>query len=247
MHPEGFAGGRHVSRSRPGRALRAALVVVVGIAGIGLSDGATWAVAGEATQASAAAASQRAVVEQYCVTCHNERMRAGQLSLDALAMADVGEDAEVWERVIQKLRGGMMPPPGAPRPDTATYRGLVSWLETSLDRAADAHPNPGRTETLHRLNRAEYQNAVRDFLDFEIDVTELLPADDASYGFDNMAGVLKLNQSVLERYLSAAAKVTRAAIGDRSVEGLSKTYIVSREQSQYERVEGLPFGTRGAR
>ena len=243
-HPEGFARGRRVSRGRRGRALRGALVV--GIAGIGLSGGAAWtAVAAEATQASAAAASQRAVVEQYCVTCHNERMRAGQLSLDALAMADVGEDAEVWERVIQKLRGGMMPPPGAPRPDPATYDGLRSWLETSLDRAAAAHPNPGRTESLHRLNRAEYQNAVRDFLDFEIDVTELLPADDASYGFDNMAGVLKLNQSVLERYLSAAAKVTRAAIGDRSVEGLSKTYIVSRELSQYERVEGLPFGTRG--
>ena len=189
--------------------------------------------------------SQREVVDQYCVTCHNERTLAGNLALDSLDITDVGKDAHVWERVVVKLRGGMMPPPGAPRPAVAVYDNLITWLETSLDRAAEVAPNPGRTETMHRLNRAEYGNAIRDLLDLEVDVTEFLPADDASYGFDNIAGVLKLNQSVMERYLSAAAKVTRIAIGDSVVEGLSKTYVIPREQSQYERVEGLPFGTRG--
>jgi mono/diheme cytochrome c family protein len=216
-------------------------VTVVGV--VVVSAGVTAAEEPQAVDSTAA--SQAAIVNQYCVTCHSDRLRAGQLVLDGRDLADIGADGVVWEKVISKLRGGMMPPPRAPRPDASAYGALLAWLETGLDRAADSHPNPGRTETLHRLNRAEYGNAVRDLLGLEIDVTELLPPDDASYGFDNIAGVLKLNQSLMERYLSAAAKVTRAAIGDRTLEELSATYPVPREQSQYERVEGLPFGTRG--
>jgi len=223
--------------------LRVSFLVGLVVVGLGLSSATR---AGEKFKFQTESySSQREVVDRYCVTCHNKRTLAGNLSLDSLDMTDVGKDAHVWEKAVVKLRGGMMPPPGAPRPAVAVYDNLIAWLETALDRAAEVAPNPGRTETMHRLNRAEYGNAIRDLLDLEVDVTEFLPADDASYGFDNIAGVLKLNQSVMERYLSAAAKVAQIAIGDSVIEGLSKTYVIPREQSQYERVEGLPFGTRG--
>ena len=155
------------------------------------------------------------------------------------------QSAEVWERVIQKLRSKMMPPVGLPRPDAAAQEAFVTYLEHEIDRAAASDPNPGRTETLHRLNRAEYQNAVRDVLGFEIDVTDLLPPDDASYGFDNIAGVLKLNQSNLERYLTAAMRVSRGAVGSEPAVPASVTFPVAPDLPQYERIEGLPFGTRG--
>src|SRR6185436_10430982 len=120
--------------------------------------------------------------------------------LDQLDVANVGERTDVWEKVVRKLRGGVMPPAGLPRPDEATYQAFIVSLETSLDRAAAAHPNPGRTEAFHRLNRTEYANTIRDLLAIDVDVEALLPADDSSYGFDNMAGVLKLDPSRMERY-----------------------------------------------
>ena len=204
--------------------------------------------ASEAAQPSAAAA--RALLDRYCITCHNDAQRRRgsiPISLQAVDVADVGADADVWERVVRKLRAGMMPPAGRPRPDRAAHDGLVAWLESELDRAAAAQPNPGRTETFHRLNRAEYRNAVRDLLALDVDVTALLPADDASYGFDNIAGVLRLNESLMERYLAAAARISRAAVGRPLAAPTAREFRVSENRRQYERVEGLPFGTRGGR
>ena len=193
----------------------------------------------------AATASQRALLDRYCVTCHNARLKTGNLALDGLDLSQVGAHPEVWEKVVRKLRGGLMPPAGRPRPDQATQDGLVAWLSHELDAAAAAHPNPGRTETFHRLNRAEYRNAVRDILAVDLDVAELLPGDSASFGFDNMAGALKLSESLMERYLSAARKISRAAIGSTPSGPAAQTYNVSPALRQDEQVEGLPFGTRG--
>ncbi|MBM3779644.1 MAG: DUF1587 domain-containing protein, partial [Acidimicrobiia bacterium] len=143
-----------------------------------------------------------ALVRTYCTTCHNQRLKTGGLALDALDVSDPGRDAAVWEQVVRKVRAGMMPPSGARRPDRAAAEGFAAWLETSLDSAAAAAPNPGRTEAMHRLNRAEYRNAVRDLLGLDLDVAALLPADDASYGFDNIAGVLRFSPLLLEKYLT---------------------------------------------
>ena len=128
-------------------------------------------------------------------------------------MANLGADAELWENVVRKMRAGVMPPAGRLRPDVAASEGFVSRVETGLDAAAAARPNPGRVEAFHRLNRAEYRNAVRDLLHLDIDVGKLLPADDASYGFDNIAGVLRFSPTLMERYLVAAKKVSRMAVG----------------------------------
>ena len=134
----------------------------------------------------------RAVLAKYCVTCHNQRTKTAGLALDALDLANVGAHAEEWEEVVRKVRTGAMPPVGRPRPDKVASEGLVTWLETELDRAAMTKPNPGRP-TLHRLNRAEYRNAIRDLLALDIDVASLLPADNAAYGFDNNADALSLS------------------------------------------------------
>ena len=198
--------------------------------------------------AQASAASARALLDRYCVTCHNDAQRRRgsiPISLQTVDMADVGANASVWENVVRKLRAGMMPPAGRPRPDRTAHDGLVSWLEAELDRAAAAHPNPGRTETFHRLNRTEYRNVIRDLLALDVDVAALLPADDASYGFDNIAGVLRLNESLMERYLAAAARISRAAVGRPLPAPTAREFRVSEERRQYGRVEGLPFGTRG--
>jgi mono/diheme cytochrome c family protein len=190
-------------------------------------------------------APQQALVARYCVSCHNSRTSAGGLALDQMDYSRVAADAVVWEKVVKKLRGNLMPPPRMPRPDPATYDGFAQWLEDELDRAATAHPKPGRTETFHRLNRAEYQNAVRDLLALDVDVVSLLPADDASFGFDNMAGSLKLDQSRLERYLTAATRISRSAVGWPLSDPTSHEFRASSEARQYEHIEGLPFGTRG--
>src|SRR6478609_7267067 len=143
----------------------------------------------DAQQPSAGApvppAAHRDVVNRYCVSCHNDRMKRGGLALDTVA-DDVGQNPEVWEKVLRKVRARQMPPVGLPRPDEATYQATISSLEQSLDRAAAAHPNPGRTDTLRRLNRTEYRNAIRDLLSLDVDVASLLPADESSYGFDNV-------------------------------------------------------------
>ena len=201
-----------------------------------------------AQAAAVSAASARELLDRYCVTCHNDaqRRRGGvPISLQAADLAAVGADAGVWESVVRKLRAGMMPPAGRPRPDQAAHDGLVAWLEAALDRAAAQHPNPGRTETFHRLNRTEYRNAVRDLLALDVDVAALLPADDASYGFDNIAGVLRLNESLMERYLAAAARISRAAVGRPLSGPTAREFRIPEDRRQYERVDGLPFGTRG--
>ena len=191
------------------------------------------------------ASPQRALLDRYCVGCHNERLKTAGLTLDALDVGRVGDGADSWEKVVRKVRMGMMPPAGRPRPDNAAMEAFAAWLEKELDRAAAARPNPGRSETFHRLNRAEYQNAVRDLLAFDVDIRSLLPADDASYGFDNIAGVLKLSESLLDNYLSAALKISRASIGRVPAIPRSDEFRVPEALRQYEHVEGLPFGTRG--
>ncbi len=191
------------------------------------------------------AAQHRAVLDQYCVTCHNERTKTAGLQLDTLDVARVPDSTETWEKVVRKLRSGMMPPAGVPRPETSAADDLASWLENEIDQAAAARPNPGTKSPFHRLNRAEYQNAIRDLLSVEIDVAEFLPPDDAGYGFDNIAGVLKINQPLMERYLSAARRISRVALGSRESPATSVTVRLRPDLPQYDQVEQLGFGTRG--
>ena len=216
-----------------------------GLAPRGAAPAAPTAALSQSAESQATAESQRAVLQRYCFACHSDQLRTGGLSLEAADVADVASAGETWEKVVRKLNAGMMPPPGMPRPDAVTQRGLVSWLEDELDRAALANPDPGRTETFHRLNRTEYKNAIRDLLALDIAVDELLPPDDSSYGFDNNAGVLRLSQSLMERYLFASRKISRWALGIAPPAAVADTFGLSSDQQQYDRGEGLPFGTRG--
>ena len=196
--------------------------------------------------ATPSAAPQRALLDRYCVTCHNQRLQTGGLALDTMDVANVGEAPEIWEKVVQKLRGGMMPPARRPRPDPEAYAGFQTWLEDSLDRAAAATLEPGRVPT-HRLNRAEYTNAIRDLLALDIDGQALLPADDSGHGFDNLAGTLALSPVLMERYMSAARRISRLAVGDPTIGPgfTSKTYVVPINMAQNDRMsEDLPFGSR---
>jgi len=187
------------------------------------------------------ATAQRALLDQYCVTCHNARLKTADLLLDQLDLSHLGAHAEVGEKVVRKLRAGMMPPTGRRRPDAATLESLVRWMETELDRSAVTHlPPPG----LHRLNRTEYANAIRDLLALEVDATKFLPADDSTRGFDNIAGALTMSPALMEAYLSAAGKISRLAIGDVSA-ATQWVYDVPPDTAQNYHVEGLPFGTRG--
>jgi hypothetical protein len=172
-------------------------------------------------------------------------MQTGGLSVEGLDVARMADDAEIWERVVRKLRLGAMPPAGIPRPDEVTYDAVIAWLETSLDAAAGTLPHPGRT-LLHRLNRAEYANAVRDLLALEVDVAALLPPDDSSYGFDNIADVLGVSPALQERYLSAAERISALAVGtaDAAIP-VDTTYQVRADVTQRHHIDGLPFGTRG--
>ena len=188
----------------------------------------------------------RAVLDRYCVTCHNQQLRTAGLMLDTADVAQVSERAELWEKVVQKLRSGAMPPPPRLRPDEDTYDAFASYLESSLDRAAATNPNPGSTEAFHRLNRAEYQNTIRDLLALEIDSRSLLPADDAAFGFDNNADALSFSPVLLERYVSAAAQIGRLAVGDPAIRPAIKTYDASPLRLQDGRMsEELPFGSGG--
>ncbi len=198
-----------------------------------------------ARQAPTDAATYRAVIDRYCVVCHNERLQRGALSLDGLLADRVGQHAAVWEKVLQKVQTQSMPPPGRPRPEAAEYGRFSSWLETELDLAAKATPNPGRP-TIHRLNRLEYTNAIRDLLGLEIDGEALLPGDDLAYGFDNNADMLTVAPGLLERYMSAARKIARLAVEDPSVEPDVARYAMSALDVQDNRMsEDLPFGSRG--
>ena len=184
------------------------------------------------------------LLDQYCVTCHNQKAKTAGLMFDKLDVDSVADNAQTWEKVVRKLRGGMMPPQGMPRPDQAALEGFISRLETSLDRAAAAHPNPGR-DPLHRLNRSEYANAIRDLLDLDVDVNALLPADDEANGFDNIADVLKVSPSLLEQYLTAARQISSLAVGDPNAKPISHIFRIPPDLAQGEHIEGLPLGTRG--
>ena len=187
---------------------------------------------------------ERALVTRYCVGCHNDSFKSGDLSLVRLNLAHPDQTAELAEKVIHKLRAGMMPPPGLPRPDPAILKAFVTSLETPIDQAAALHPNPGRP-ALHRLNRTEYANSIRELLDVDVDVTPLLPADDMSHGFDNMADVLTISPALMEGYIRAAGKISREAVGDPTALALTTTYSIPRVLSQTRHVDGTPIGTRG--
>jgi mono/diheme cytochrome c family protein len=186
-----------------------------------------------------------AVVKQYCVTCHNDRAKTADFSLQQLDVTHPAAAAEAWEKVIRKLRRGAMPPEGVRRPDKTTYEGLLTYLETELDRAAVAHPNPGRPLP-HRFNRAEYANAIKDLLALDVgDVAALLPADDSAFGFDNIAEALGASSVLLERYVTAAGRISALAVGDPEVAAGSDTFVLRQDYSQDQHVEGQPFGTVG--
>jgi hypothetical protein len=187
---------------------------------------------------------QNKLVAQYCATCHSEKGHAGELSLASFDAAKVTEHADVGEKMIRKLRAGMMPPPGARRPDAATLSAVVDALETKLDTAASLSPNPG-WRPFQRLNRAEYARAVRDLLGLDVDVNAYLPPDTISGGFDNVSDVQSFSPTLMEGYLRAASQISRLAVGDRNATASSATYKIGRTGSQMRQVEGAPMGTRG--
>src|SRR5437762_9375416 len=200
-----------------------------------------------AVTSSDQAAAQRAVVNQYCSTCHSDKAKAAgmdsarKIDFDTLDMTHVSRDAENWEHVVRKLRAGMMPPSGIRRPDRETYKGLIGWLENELDRNAVTYtPPPG----LHRLNRTEYANVLKDLLDLDIDPAKYLPSDDSTHGFDNIAGALGVSSTLVEAYVSAAHKISRLAIGEAATPSLT-VYRTPEDTSQDYHIEGLPFGTGG--
>jgi hypothetical protein len=184
------------------------------------------------------------LLKRYCVTCHNDRLRTGSLSLEGLDLAAAGVRSELWERVVRKVRVGMMPPAGAPRPDAHTTRAFLSSLETTLDHAAAIKPNVGRP-MIHRMNRVEYAYAIQDLLDLEIDPVALLPPDESGYGFDNIADLLGMSPVLLERYLNAAGRVSALAVGDPTVAPGNQTFIIRQDRSQDRHIDGMPIGTFG--
>ena len=197
-------------------------------------------------QAGTSVATQyRTVLNRYCVTCHNDKLKTAGLTLEKIDVGKVSEGAPVWEKVIRKLRAEAMPPVGMPRPDKSTYNAIATYLENALDSAAAANPNPG-SPVIHRLNRAEYTNAMRDLLGIEVDGESLLPPDDSGSGFDNIGDVLTVSPMLLERYLSSAEKISRLAVGDHTLREVVTTYTIPKGLVQEERMsDDLPFGSRG--
>jgi hypothetical protein len=189
-------------------------------------------------------AAQRAFLNQYCAYCHNDQLKRGSMTLSALDLEHIDKSAELAEKAVRKIRVGLMPPPGMPRPNVQIVKAFAASLESELDRAAAANPNPGRP-ALHRLNRTEYANSVRDLLDVQVDVSALLPPDDMSHGFDNMADVLTVSPTLMEGYIRAAGRISREAVGDPDALPLTTTYQIPRVASQNRHVDGTPFGTRG--
>ncbi|MFQ5982333.1 MAG: DUF1592 domain-containing protein [Woeseiaceae bacterium] len=221
--------------------LRTAMAIAVLIAG------SQSAPAGEvpADKPDPTAAHYRAMLNRYCVTCHNTVLKTAGMVLETANVADVSEDPETWERVVTKLSLSAMPPVGVPHPDAPFYEGFLDYLQTELDAAASRHPNPGRP-TVHRLNRTEYANAVRDLLAVEIDAAALLPPDNIGQGFDNIADVLAVSPLLMERYLFAAGRISSLAVGPRSMTPAAEIYEISDTYRQDQRMnEKLPFGSRG--
>ena len=212
------------------------------IAALGCVETARAQQAATATSVAAtSAASERALIDQYCVTCHNQRVKTAGLMLDQLDLAQMHEHADVWEKVVRKLRAGMMPPSGMPRPNAPVMESMITFLEKELDRDAVVNLVP---PGMHRMNRTEYTNAIRDVLNLQVDATKFLPPDDSTHGFDNIAGALTLSPALMEAYLSAAGKISRLAIGDVSAP-TQAVFEVPADTAQNYHIEGLPFGTRG--
>lgn len=200
-----------------------------------------WSAIAEGQKASVSPSS---LVDRHCIACHNDKLKSGGIALSSLNLAHPDQTTELAEKVIHILRAGMMPPAGIPRPDSGALKAFLTSLETGIDRAAMAHPNPGRP-ALHRLNRTEYANSIRDLLALDIDVAALLPTDDMSHGFDNMADVLTVSPTLMDGYIRAAGRISREAVGDMGALPLTSTYSIPRVVSQTRHVEGTPIGTRG--
>src|SRR5678815_3363531 len=237
-------------RSGPAQAGHYVIAVAAGL----LVSAGIWRAEPVVAQVPAAAAtpgtSSAAVLKQYCATCHSDRVKAGGLVIDPAAVSNVGTDADRWEKVVRKLRTQAMPPPGAPRPDAASYERVASFLESELDRVETAKPHLGKLPLAHRLSRTEYRNAVRDLLALEslpseVSVDYLLPPDNISSGFDNIADLLFVSPSNMERYLDAARKISRLAVGDPAMPVMVNIHKLDPEHPQDERVDDLPIGTRG--
>jgi uncharacterized protein DUF1592/uncharacterized protein DUF1588/uncharacterized protein DUF1587/uncharacterized protein DUF1585/uncharacterized protein DUF1595/cytochrome c len=231
-----LVNGRH-DRSNTGRLLSVSATLVV------LSAGAVllyWYVHARGDSLAA----QQALVREYCVDCHNSVDLTADLSFDHADFAHVGQKPDVWEKVVRKLRAGMMPPADRPQPPAEARTNMISWLEQRLDRAAAASPDPGPS-LLRRMNRAEYANAVRDLLHLDIDSKSLLPPDDSAYGFDNIADALGTSPVLVEQYLGAAGKIASLAVGDPDTGPAAQTFKIPQDESQTIPVVGMPLGTVG--
>lgn len=215
--------------------------VVVGIFAALSAVSVLW---GQTTSKVPSVSPQQALVNQYCIACHNDKLQSGTMNLKKLDVNHPAQTAEVAEKVVHMLHAGMMPPPGMPRPKPEAVKAFIAAIENGVDQAAAVHPNPGRP-ALHRLNRTEYANSIRDLLGVTVDVSALLPSDDMSHGFDNMADVLTLSPALMEGYIRAAGKISREAVGDPTALPLTHTYSIPRVLSQVRHIDGTPIGTRG--
>lgn len=221
------------------------LQTLVGILLVACPVSNKWVAGSEPRRASAASALEiGAMIDEYCADCHNQSENKAGLDFAKLDYGTPAADTATWERVVRQLRHRQMPPQGQPRPDESTYDAIAAYLETELDRAFAAQPNPGRTETFRRLTRTEYKNAIRDLLALDVDVSSLLPSDESSHGFDNIT-VSELSPTLLERYLAAARQISRLSVGDLKTAVSSLTHTLPLDLTQEDHMEGLPLGTRG--
>ena len=236
--------GRAIRRTKHAVAVCSATAIVIGVAALESPADVTPVAVVSAQQQ----VDTHAFMKQYCISCHTQQAKQRgtvPVTLDDLDPANISRDARTWEQVVRKMRAGLMPPSGMPRADKSTHDRFLTVIEGELDRAARATPNPGRTEAFHRMNRKQYQNAVRDLLNLDIDVTALLPPDDASYGFDNIAGVLRISPTLMERYLTAAQKISRTAVGLPPSSPNIDYFRVADDRAQEDRLPEQLFGTRG--
>src|SRR5262245_55235581 len=234
-------GSTEGSMGRTGRLLGGCVLVwSVSATAVQLNGAPAQAPVSSPEQASAAHAT---ALRRYCISCHNDRLRTAGLSLESLDVANPAANPVLSEKVVQKLRSRTMPPAQSSRPDDATYESLATWFEAALDRAAAARPNPARP-LLPRMNRAEYRNAIRDLLALDVDVSAL-PADDATYGFDNLADALGTSPLLLESYVTMARKISRTAVGSPVVPAVTTTYSTPEDLTQDYHLRDLPLGTRG--